>query len=232
MSPVLSVAILGGFLAVDFRSSLKLMISQPICGGLLTGMVLGSTMEGFVAGALFQMLFLGFVTVRGEKIPDLPVGGIAAAALYILSSRSLGNDIALKGIVMFWSFLVAIIVTGAGQYFYVLWEKSSTLLTGKAFDYVKEGKLRAASSIHLSILLLHFLYGFTALLILLPAGRLLIVFAAAKTGGFASGSFNAFSLLIPFIGTGSLIRLYRERSRAVWFAAGFLMTLLIVMVRG
>ncbi len=232
MGPILVASILGGVLAVDFRSSLRIMFSQPICGGLITGIVLGSPLEGFFAGALFQMMFLGNVTIRGDRVLDLPVGGVAASALYILSIREFGGDISVNGIVLFFSILMSILVAGAGQVFYSWWEKMSGRLTGRAFDYIREGRFRVASAVHISILLVHFLYAFLLLMAVLPVGRVFIVFIVAGSGNFFQGSLSGLYLLLPFIAIGSLIKLHLARLQMFWFAIGFLLTVIIVMLRG
>jgi mannose/fructose/N-acetylgalactosamine-specific phosphotransferase system component IIC len=231
MSPFLSVAIVGGVLAVDHRSSLKLMISQPICGGLITGYVLGAPAEGFLVGSLMQIMFLGLINIRGKSAPDLPVGGVVAAAFYILLSAESGGDYLLKGNVLFWSLLAGILVAGLGQYLYSIWGKSSSGLTKAAFGYVREGKLRRASIIHISILLVHFVYGALLILLLLPAGTVALSALVELTSPVEGGALAALSVILPFIGVGSIMRLYRSRSQMFWFIAGFLLTIMIAMVK-
>jgi len=85
---VLSVSVVGGALALDHRAHVRLLVSQPICGGLLTGLVLGDWRAGFLAGSILQMMFLGTFPVRGAPLPDLPLGGVIASALYILAPRA------------------------------------------------------------------------------------------------------------------------------------------------
>ncbi len=232
MSPILATSILGGILAVDHRSSVRTMISQPLVGGLLTGMVLGATMEGFLAGALFQMLFLGNITLRGEHAPDLPVGGVAAAALYILVSRDAGNAMPANGNILMLSMLLAILVAGLGRYFYMIWEKWAGRLADRAFEYARNGRLRRASAIHLSMIFVHFLYGFTVLLAVLPPARSLIAFGSGGSAFIDAGPPGMLVLMVPFIGIGSLARLHLVRSQAFWFAAGFLFTVILMMIRG
>ncbi len=77
---VLSVSVVGGALALDHRAHVRLLVSQPICGGLLTGLVLGDWRAGFLAGSILQMMFLGTFPVRGAPLPDLPLGGVIASA--------------------------------------------------------------------------------------------------------------------------------------------------------
>ena len=163
MNPVVAASILGGLLAVDYRSSLGLMVSQPICGGLLTGLVLGAPAEGMLAGGLIQMIFLGHVPVRGEQKPDLPTAGVTAAALYILVGRAVGDDPALGGSILFISLFTGMLAAVAGHYVYRWWERRATALAIAAARSAEAGRFRRISVIHLSTVALHFAYAFCVL---------------------------------------------------------------------
>jgi PTS system mannose-specific IIC component/PTS system mannose-specific IID component len=232
MSPILAVSLLGSSLAVENRSSINLLVSQPICSGFLTGLVLGAPTEGFFIGALFQMMFLGYVRIRGQRIPDLPVGAVTGAALYILTYRGLGGDPALEGLVLFWSLFIALLVSGLGGAVYKGWETGSWHLYTLARDSVSRGQTERASALHLSTLLLHFLYGFLILLIVLSAGRSFIMTVATSVRGTETGSLDMLSSLVPFIGIGFLLRLHFSTGRVFWFGAGFLVSYVFFIVRG
>lgn len=232
MSSVLAVSVLGGFLALDHRGSLRFMISQPICGGLLAGLILGAPAEGFMAGSLLQMMFLGYVFVRGERVPDIPVGGVTAAALYILVNRKLGGDPSLHGTILFWSLLLGITVSWLGSLVYRLWERWSVRLYDSAAGYVAEGRPGYASAIHLSALIFHFLYPFLVLTVMLMLGRAFIYFITVSAGDVLGGSISMLHVLVPFIGLGSLVRLHFIRTRVFWFGAGFLVSYLFLLAKG
>ncbi|UCF04796.1 MAG: PTS sugar transporter subunit IIC [bacterium] len=232
MSPILAVSLLGSSLAVENRSSINLLISQPISGGFLTGLVLGTPAEGFFIGALFQMMFLGYVRVRGQRIPDLPVGAVTGTALYVLTYRGLGGDPAFEGLVLFWSLFIAILVSGFGGAVYKGWETASWHLYTLARDSVKQGRPGSASALHLSTLLFHFLYGFLILLIVITAGRSFIMAVATSVRGATTGSLDMLSCLVPFIGIGFLLRLHFTTGRIFWFGAGFLASYVFFIVRG
>ncbi len=232
MNQIVVTSLLGGVLAIDNRSSLRLMISQPLCGGFLTGLILGAPAEGFFAGAIFQMIFLGYVSLRGEHTLDLPLGGVVCAALYILTNRELGGHTAVDGIIFFWSFLLAIVVSGLGNYMYRLWDNLSWNLYGLALRFAKEGRIGLASAIHLSTLIFHFVFGFVVLVVAILGGRAFIVFAATKAPNVSVGSLDMLYILLPFIGVGSLVRLHFISARAFWFGAGFLVSYVFILFRG
>lgn len=231
MNPVLAVSILGGLLSLEHRAEFRFMVSQPVCSGLLIGLILGSPSAGLFAGAMFQVLFLGFVPVRGEGSPDLPVGGVAASAYYILSVQRLGGAPAREGVILFCALLFGLAISLMGYMFYHAWEKRTWFFFETAMASATAGRPRRAGAIHLMVLTVHFLYGFLVLLALVPAGTALIAFVTPRIGAWQEGSMNALQYLVPFIGAGSLARLYFTRSRAFWFGAGFLVTYLFFIVR-
>lgn len=217
--------------AADNRTSLKLLFSQPVCGGLLVGVVLGEPLKGFLAGALFQMMFLGILVVRGERVPDLALGGVTAASLSILVSRDFGDDPVLTGLVLVLSLLAALGVSFLGRRAYTLWESHSYRLHALARSNIGKGRRTAASAIHLITVVLHFLFGFLLILIVLAVVRFIlshVITTLAREGG----SLDLIHLLLPFIGVGSLVRLHFVKARVFWFGAGFLVSYALFLTRG
>jgi mannose/fructose/N-acetylgalactosamine-specific phosphotransferase system component IIC len=232
MNPIVVASLVGGVLAVDYRSSLGLMASQPLCGGLITGLLLGAPAEGLLAGGLLQMMFLGHVPVRGEQIPDLPMAGVAAATLYVLVNRAVGADPSLRGIVLFWSILVAILVASIGQLFYRWWERRAAFLAAAAVRSAQTGSILRVSAMHLSVLLLHFSSAFCILFVVVAAGRPLLVRGTTILAGVSGETLSTLAVLVPFAGVGGLLRLHFIRTRIFWFGAGFLVSYLFLLVRG
>lgn len=229
MSPVIAASLLGGVLALDNRSSLRLMISQPICGGLLTGLALGAPSEGFMAGGLLQMMFIGCIPLRGRNTPDLPIGGVAAAALYILASRATGGDPESSGLILFLSLASAVAAAAAGNAVYRRWYAAASSIHSKAMDFASKGRLGMVSAIHLSTLIPHFLLGLLIIAVSLLVGRPLICLITERLRLTAHGSFHYVYLVVPFIGIGSMVRLHGTRARLFWLCAGFLATYIFLL---
>jgi mannose/fructose/N-acetylgalactosamine-specific phosphotransferase system component IIC len=231
LNEFLKVALLGGALAIDNRSSLRLMLSQPICSGLLVGILLGAPHDGFFAGAMFQLMFLGYVYIRGVRIPDIPIGGVTASALYILSVKRLGGGLAHDGVILFLSLLAGILVSVLGYGFYRLWEKRSWNLADLSMRSVLEGKLQLAAAIHMSALAIHFAYGFIVLFAVVPAGTAAIALVTTHVKAGPDSTIHALQYIVPFIGVGLLARLHFVKSRAFWFGAGFLVSYVFLIFR-
>jgi fructoselysine and glucoselysine-specific PTS system IIC component len=230
MSAYLAVSLIGGALTLENRSSLRLMLSQPICSGLILGLALDAPAEGLFAGLMFQVLFLGFVHLRGERLPDIPIGGVTAAALYILSMRRLGG--AYVGTTLFLSLLLGLLVSLGGYAMYRFWERKVWYVSSLAMRYVMEGRFRLAARLHMAGLLFHFVFGFAVLILVVPAGVEFITAVAGFVGDEWNGSIDAIRYIVPFIGAGLLARLYFVRDRAFWFGSGFLVTYVLFLLKG
>ncbi|MBN1884036.1 MAG: PTS sugar transporter subunit IIC [Candidatus Krumholzibacteriota bacterium] len=225
MREAIIAAAIGGLLAVDSRSSLRFMISQPIVGGLLTGLALGAPGEGFLAGSLMQMMFLGYVTVRGHHVPDLPMAGAAAAAVFVLSPR--GLDPAAQGAVLFVALAVGLGAAWLGHVVYRGVGHLTAEIAPVALRLYLQGRRSTAMALHLSLLPLHFLYGFTIVLLAVPLGRALVSLAGGQIDSWAQ-----LGLLLPAIGVGALMRLHLVRTRVFWLGAGFLFSFLLLTMGG
>jgi mannose/fructose/N-acetylgalactosamine-specific phosphotransferase system component IIC len=230
MGAYLAVSLIGGALTLEHRSSLRLMLSQPVCSGLILGLALGSPAEGLFAGLMFQVMFLGYVHLRGERIPDIPVGGLASSAIYILSIQRLGG--ASGGSVLFLSLLLGLLVSLGGYGLYLVWERRAWDVSALAMRYIMEGRYRLAARLHMTGLLFHFILGFVILIAVVPAGVGLVTLVAGRSGMGWGGAVDAIRHIVPFIGAGLLARLYFVRERAFWFGAGFLVTYVLFLIKG
>jgi mannose/fructose/N-acetylgalactosamine-specific phosphotransferase system component IIC len=231
MNPVLSASLLAGALALDNRSSLRLMVSQPVCGGLLAGFVLGNPREGLLAGAVLQMLFLGMIPVRGIGMSDLALGGVAASSLYILALRSAAVDPAAKGLVLLLSLAASIGVAAGGRCVYRFWESRSHVFADAALRLAGGGRFVLASAVHFSTLAIHFAVGFAVMAAVVLAGVPAVVGVAGDVWGKWAEPLAGLPVLLPFIGAGSLLALNLGRVRGFLFLAGFCTVMLVLLFR-
>jgi len=231
MNPVLSASLLAGALALDNRSSLRLMVSQPVCGGLLAGFVLGNPREGLLAGAVLQMLFLGMIPVRGIGMSDLALGGVAASSLYILALRSAAVDPAAKGLVLLLSLAASIGVAAAGRCVYRFWESGSHVFADAALRLAGGGRFALASAVHFSTLAIHFAVGFAVMAAVVLAGVPAVAGIAGAVWGKWAEPLVGLPVLLPFIGAGSLLALNLGRVRGFLFLAGFCTVMLVLVFR-
>ena len=232
MFPLIGLSILGGALAVDNRASVRLMISQPICGGLLAGLVLGNPGDGFVAGALLQMLFLGMVPVRGIAAPDLALGGVVVGALYARLPGTMNADAGAKGLILFMSLACALVVGIAGRALHRLWERRSYAFTNSALGLAERGRFGPASALHFSTVLAHFASGCVVTAAAYVAGAFVVSHLVPAVAGGWCEPLASLPVLVPFIGAGALLLLSLTRVRLFLFFAGFCAVFLVAFFRG
>jgi mannose/fructose/N-acetylgalactosamine-specific phosphotransferase system component IIC len=225
---IIPVSLLGGALCVDFRSSLRLMISQPICGGLLTGLILGEPFNGLLAGTFIQIMFLGDFFVRGAKRLDLPIAGVVSAALFVLVDLKLAGDVSVSAMVMIWALSFGLL---AGWFGYSVYRVLFFKLPGVAESVIKkamEGKLWYLSFLNFFMVAFHFLFGFVVLMVVLPVGYKTILYFVS-TSWRLTGSVELLYIFLPFIGIGSLLRIQILKSQGFWFISGFLITAMVLV---
>jgi PTS system N-acetylgalactosamine-specific IIC component len=227
MDPVLSIALLSGALATDNRSSLRLLVSQPVCGGLLVGFVLGNPGDGLLAGAILQMLFLGVVPVRGLGMIDLPLGGVTVSSLYILVPRSAAVDPAARGLVLLLALAASLGVAWAGGALYRLWEGRSHGIADAALRLSGKGHFGLAAALHFSTVGVHFAFGFAVAAAVVLGGASAVARIAAAAWGPWAEPLGALPVLLPFVGAGSLVALNFGKVRGFLFLAGFCTVLLV-----
>jgi len=226
---IVPVSILCGVLCVDYRTSLRLMFSQPICGGLLTGLILGEPFNGLLAGTLIQIMFLGNFFVRGAKTLDLPVAGVVSAALFVLVDLKLAGDVSVEAMVMMWALFFGLLTGYLGYYVYkYLFFKLSDL----AEHVVKkgmEGELWHLSFLHFLMLVFHFLYGFIVIVAILPIGYKTILYFVSSSWRL-TGSVELLCIFLPFIGIGSLLRIQILKSQGFWFISGLIISAVFLVL--
>lgn len=228
LSLIIPVSILGGALCVDFRTSLRLMVSQPVCGGLLTGLILGEPFNGLLAGTLIQIMFLGNFFVRGSKTLDLPVAGVVSAALYVLVDIKLAGDVSVAAMTMIWALFFGLSAGWLGHFIYRMIYLKLSVVAEEVSKKAMEGKLYYLSFINIFMFLFHFVYGFVVLMVILPIGYEIILYFVLSSWKL-SGSLDILYIILPFIGAGSLLKMQIIKSQGFWFVFGFLISTVVLI---
>ena len=93
----LSLAFLGGLLALDATSVGQFMVSRPLVAGTLAGWWLGDPALGLEMGAVFELFHVAGVPAGGSRVPEsgpasvvavavaMSAGGLAGLALGLLA---------------------------------------------------------------------------------------------------------------------------------------------------
>ena len=77
----LSLALLGGLLALDATSVGQFMVSRPIIAGTLAGWWLGDPALGLEIGAILELFHLAGVPAGGSRVPESGPASVVAVAV-------------------------------------------------------------------------------------------------------------------------------------------------------
>jgi len=89
VSPALLLTgLLGGWLAADATAIAQLLVSQPLVGGALTGLVWGDLAGGVRVGALLQLFALAGLPLGGRTPHDHAAAGVVGAAVAAIVGQS------------------------------------------------------------------------------------------------------------------------------------------------
>lgn len=223
MYPLLAAAGISALLSFEYRSGIGLLVSTPLCGGLLTGIAFGSPAHGALAGLMLQVLFLGSLRVRGRAEPDLPAAGVLSAALFATLAPGAFGDPALEALILFWALLAGLLAAAAGALVQRWWEGAAAAVAARGIEAARSGRGAAAAAIHLGLSLAHALRGFVVIVVLLPPALALVRLLSTRLETLAAGSLVLLPLLVPCVGAGTLLRLYAGRFYLFCYGAGFML---------
>jgi len=85
-----AVAAIGGILALERRGAFQFMVSQPIVGVPLLGLVLGDVTTGVWLGSLLQMLWMSAVLFGANVPPNETLGSVAIGGMVLVYGRYIG----------------------------------------------------------------------------------------------------------------------------------------------
>ena len=177
----MSLAFLGGLLALDATSVGQFMVSRPLIAGTLTGWWLGDPALGLEIGALLELVHLAGVPAGGSRVPESGPGSVVAVAVAMHAGGVAGLALGLVG---------GLAVSEIGGMTVGLQRH----MVARSIGWIEAGSVtaRKLTAVHLSSVLLDFVRGAAV------TGAGLIV------GGWLSGVFVS-RWPLPYETTAALI---------------------------
>lgn len=80
------IAALAGLGGIDLFN-MKIHFHRPLVSGAIVGLILGDLQTGLIAGAMFELIWLGAVPVGGAQPPNVVVGGIIGTTFAIITKE-------------------------------------------------------------------------------------------------------------------------------------------------
>ncbi|MEN9798259.1 MAG: hypothetical protein RL653_1955 [Pseudomonadota bacterium] len=132
----------GGFCAVERRGFLQAMLSRPLVGGTVMGLLLGDVQAGLYVGLLFELYHLGAASLGASRPENDTLAATAGAAFAASLARSNGAP----SVPALWS--LGVLACGGlgllGRAVERQLERHARALAGKAEASAEAGELRRA----------------------------------------------------------------------------------------
>ena len=87
LTQALLIALFAGIAGIDLFNVLT-HIHRPIITGPIVGLILGEPQLGLVAGATFELMWMGLVPLAGAQPPNVVLGGIIGTAFAIVTGQT------------------------------------------------------------------------------------------------------------------------------------------------
>lgn len=81
------IAVFAGIAGIDLFNVLT-HIHRPIIAGPIVGIILGAPTQGLVAGATFELMWLGLVPLAGAQPPNVVIGSIIGTSFAIITGQT------------------------------------------------------------------------------------------------------------------------------------------------
>ena len=165
----LSLAFLGGLLALDATSVGQFMVSRPLVSGTLAGWWLGDPALGLEIGAILELFHLAGVPAGGSRVPESGPASVVAVAV----AMSFGG---LAGLAL--GLVAGLAVSEIGG----MTVELQRHMVSRLFDRIDAGSAtaRKLTAVHLSSVLLDFVRGAVVTAVGLVVGSWLSGFFASR----------------------------------------------------
>ena len=143
-----SLAILGGLLALDATSVGQFMISRPLVAGTLAGWWLGDPGLGLEIGWILELFYIARVPAGGSRVPETGSASVVAVAVAVAAGGLAGLALGL---------VAGLVTSELGGMSVGLHRR----LVGNLFGRIEAGSMTApkVTSAHLFSVLLDFMRG-------------------------------------------------------------------------
>lgn len=207
----LLVALFAGIAGIDLFNVLT-HIHRPIITGPIVGLILGDPQVGLIAGASFELMWMGLVPLAGAQPPNVVLGGIIGTAFVIATKTSAEQAIAVA---IPFAIFVQVCIT-------FLFTAFSPLMK-KADHYADTLNFKGIAGLnYLGMSILFVFYSLIAFLV--------IEFGADKAAHYVqfvprwiTDGLSMAGGLMPAIGFGILLNIMLKKQYVAYFILGFLL---------
>lgn len=188
------------------------LISRPIFGGALLGLIMGDVKTGLIVGASVELMYMGVLPVGASIPPNAPMAGLIGTALAILSGGKpeIGITLAVP---------IGVLV----QLLVMLAWNINIFLVHRADKYCREGNIRKIEMTHLSGLIVFFLVGAIPGFLAVYFGSDIVNNFVKELPAWFMDGLKTTSTILPAIGMAMLLRMMDLKKYWSFFLIGFVL---------
>lgn len=188
------------------------MISQPVVGGAILGLIMGNLPVGLLVGGSVQLMFLGVLPIGGSVPPNAQIAGLLGTAFAIVAGGKPEIGITL-----------ALPVGILAQFLIMLAWNINIILVHRADKYIKKGDTRKVEITHLLGLVVFYAVFFTATFLALQFGSKWVSNLVTQIPKWLNDGLKLSAAILPAVGMAMLLKMMDAKRYWPFLIAGFVL---------
>lgn len=189
------------------------MISRPVVGGAILGLLMGDLNTGLLVGGSVELMFMGVLPIGGSVPPNAQIAGLIGTAFAILSGGKPEIGIVL-----------AMPVGILAQFLIMLAWNVNIYLVHRADRFIKEGNTKKVERTHLMGLVVFYVIFFIATFFALRFGSKWVSNLVASLPVWLNTGLKATSTILPAVGMAMLIKMMDVKKYWSFLLLGFVLS--------
>lgn len=194
------------------------MISRPVIGGPILGLIMGDIQTGLIVGGSVELMFMGVLPIGGSVPPNAQIAGLIGTAFAIMSGGKPEIGIVL-----------AMPVGILAQFLIMLAWNINIFLTHKADKYIEAGDTKKIEQTHLMGLLVFFSIFFISTFAALKFGSEGVSKIVDSLPEWLNQGLKATSTILPAVGMAMLLKMMDFKKYWSFFLCGFVLAVYLNM---
>ena len=214
---IVLLCLLGGLIALDTTAAFQILLSHPLVGCTLAGLVLRDVGMGLTVGILLELPWLLEIPVGGARFSEGNLGALIAAGVAILVNRVVERPeiVMLLALVygIVWAFFIGKSVQGT--------RKLNTYLAHRADGAALRGEHRRVSSYHLLAIVTQFLLGIGITALSVAFGVAFLEMLVEKLPVALDASLLYTKMILMGVGLAAMVKLFYSKKMYIVIPVSF-----------
>ena len=189
------------------------MISRPIFGGFLIGLLLGDVKTGLIVGGSVELMYMGILPIGGSVPPNAQIAGMISTVFAIQNGGNpeIGISLALP--------------IGLLAQLLIMFAWNLNIFTvHRADKYIKQGETRKVEMVHLSGIIVFFLVFFIPTFLAVYFGSSAVNSVVEAMPQILMDGLKVASGILPAVGMAMLLKMMNLKKFWPFFLIGFVLS--------